>query len=222
MFSWLQRWRTSPLLVRVVPFVIFAALTAGQGLFGEGSKYWIYLAKTVIGLWLIWTIWSVVSEMRWSFSWAAVGVGIGVFGLWIGLDGYYPKMSSSGKAWNPFEHFGAESGWAWLFVAVRILGSSLIVPPLEEVFYRSFLYRYIANADFQTVALGCSAWTPLMATSAVFGLAHFEWLPALLCGLAYQSLVIWKKRLGEAMTAHAVTNFLLGLWVIWKGAWHFW
>jgi hypothetical protein len=24
------------------------------------------------------------------------------------------------------------------------------------------------------------------------------------------------------MTAHAITNFLLGLWVVWKGAWSFW
>jgi hypothetical protein len=28
--------------------------------------------------------------------------------------------------------------------------------------------------------------------------------------------------LGDAMTAHALTNFPLGLWVVWKGAWSFW
>ena len=44
----------------------------------------------------------------------------------------------------------------------------------------------------------------------------------ILCGFAFQGLVCWKKRLGDAMTAHAITNGLLGLWVVWRGAWHFW
>ena len=44
----------------------------------------------------------------------------------------------------------------------------------------------------------------------------------ILCGFAYQGLVIWKRRLGDAITAHAITNFSLGVWVVWKGAWQFW
>ena len=62
-----------------------------------------------------------------------------------------------------------------------------------------------------------------VVTSAIFGLMHPDrWLAGILCGLAYQWLVIRKNRLGDAMTAHALTNLLLGLWVIWKGAWSFW
>ncbi len=220
--SSLQKREASPLRARVAPFVIFAVLTFLQGSFGEGPRYWFYLAKTGIGAWLIWVIRPWVSEMRWQISWEAIGVGVAVFGIWVGLDGLYPKMGSSGKPWNPHDYFGAQSGLAWLIVFVRVAGSSLVVPPLEEVFYRSFLYRYIANPEFEKVALGRFGWAPLLVTSAIFGLAHFEWLPALLCALAYQGLVIRKKRLGDAITAHAVTNFLLGLWVIGKGAWQFW
>jgi hypothetical protein len=41
--------------------------------------------------------------------------------------------------------------------------------------------------------------------------------------MAYQWLVLRKNRLGDAMTAHAITNFLLGVWVVWRGgsAWKF-
>jgi membrane protease YdiL (CAAX protease family) len=56
----------------------------------------------------------------------------------------------------------------------------------------------------------------------MFGFGHHEWLAGILCGFAYQGLVCWKKRLGDAMTAHAITNFLLGVYVVWKGAWNFW
>ena len=63
----------------------------------------------------------------------------------------------------------------------------------------------------------------ILITSIAFGLVHpQQWLAGILCGFAYQGLVCWKKRLGDAMTAHAITNLLLGLWVIWKNAWNFW
>jgi hypothetical protein len=107
-------------------------------------------------------------------------------------------------------------------IVARILGSTLVVPPLEEVFYRSFVYRYIANQNFPSVPLNQFLPWPFLATAAVFGFSHNEWLAGILCGAAYQWLVLRKNRLGDAMTAHAITNFLLGVWVVWRGAWHFW
>jgi CAAX prenyl protease-like protein len=213
---------SSPALARALPFFVFVALTAVQGWPGEGSRYWIYLGKTVIGAWLIWLVWPLVAEMKWELSWEAVVVGIVVFVVWVGIDPFYPKIGIGGEEWNPNARFGEGSALAWTIIAMRILGSSLVVPPLEEVFYRSFLYRYVVKPDFQTVPLGQFAWTPFLATSAVFGFTHREWLAGILCGFAYQGLVCWKKRLGDALTAHAITNLLLGLWVVWKGAWYFW
>jgi CAAX prenyl protease-like protein len=102
------------------------------------------------------------------------------------------------------------------------LGATLVVPLLEEVFFRSFLYRYLAKTDFQSVPMGQFMLVPFLVAAAIFCFEHREWLAGILCGFAYQGLVIWKKRLGDAITAHALTNLLLGLWVIWKGAWHFW
>ena len=78
------------------------------------------------------------------------------------------------------------------------------------------------KVDFLRVPLGMFAWVPFLATSILFGLEHREWLAGILCGFAYQGLVCWKKRLGDAITAHAVTNFLLGAWVIGRGDWQYW
>jgi CAAX prenyl protease-like protein len=225
----------SPPFVRVAPFVIFLALTFCQGQFGEASRYWFYLAKTLVGAWLIWEMRPFVSEMRWAVSWEAVVVGVAVFAAWVGITGEWTTQNSlwakfgftrhldaSLKTWNPNEQFGDGSALAWLMIVMRIAGSTLVVPPLEEVFYRSFLYRYIAKPDFLSVPL--SQFLPLsfLVTAAVFGFSHNEWLAGILCGAAYQWLVIRKHRLGDAMTAHAITNFLLGLWIVWRGAWHFW
>jgi uncharacterized protein len=213
----------SPIHSRVAPFVIFLILTSCQGLFGEAGRYWFYVAKTFVGVWLVWEMRPLVAEMRWAIGWEAVLVGVAVFALWIGLDGRYPRLAQPGGGADPFGQFGARSPLAWLYIAVHVTGMSVIVPPLEEVFYRSFLYRYFVKIDFLAMPLGQFHALSFAATSLVFGLSHPDrWLAGILCGLAYQWLVIRKGRLGDAMTAHAITNFLLGVWIVWKGAWGFW
>jgi hypothetical protein len=224
-----------PAIARVGPFLVFLLLTFAQSWVGEAGRYWLYLAKTLVGAWMVWMIRAVVLEMRWKVSGEAVAVGVGVFLVWVGLDPFVPSQQELwaklglGKApgmgatpWNPFTLFGQGSEWGWFFVYVRLFGSSLVVPPLEEVFYRSFLYRWIARPDFASVPLGEFAWKPFVLTALIFGLAHNEWLAGLLCAAAYQGLVCWKKRLGDAICAHGITNGLLGLWVVWRGAWQFW
>lgn len=212
----------SPIVARVAPFLIFLALTVCQGEFGVASAYWFYFAKTIAGAWLILEMRPVVAEMRWALSWEAVVVGIGIFVIWVGLDPFYRHLGKFGTPWNPNQQFGNDSPLAWLMIVTRILGSAFIVPPLEEVFYRSFLYRYIANQNFLSMPFNRFLPWPFLATAAVFGFSHNEWLAGILCGTAFQWLVIRKNRLGDAMTAHAITNFLLGVWIVWKHAWHFW
>jgi membrane protease YdiL (CAAX protease family) len=229
----------------VLPFLVFLGLTFGQGKLGVTSMYWLYAVKTVVGAVMIWIVWPWVSELRWKVSTEAVLTGVAVFVVWVGLDGLYPDLNAlmrdyacpvleqiglqslcpSGDPappWNPHQAFGQGTLLAWFFIVVRLLGSTLVVPPLEEVFYRSYVYRYIVDLHFEKVPLGAFHWRAFILTSTLFGLAHREWLAGILCGLAYQGLVCRKKRLGDAMVAHAVTNFLLGVWVMVRGAWQFW
>ncbi len=217
-----EKFQSSAAYVRVAPFVIFLGLTFAQGQFGEGSRYWFYLGKTVVGAWLVLEMRPFVSEMRWAISVEAILVGVAVCLMWVGIDDLYPKFGSAGTAWNPHLQFGENSALAWTFIVARVLGSTFVVPPLEEVFYRSFLYRYFVRIPFLEMSLRQFHPTSFIVTSALFGFEHSQWLAGILCGFVYQWLVIRKGRLGDAMTAHAITNFLLGLWVLWKGAWQFW
>jgi CAAX prenyl protease-like protein len=221
--------RSTPFIARVAPYIIFVALTALQGKFGEASKYWFYVAKTLVGIWLVYAMWPVVKEMRWTFSIEAVLVGVGVIAVWIALDPFYPKLdqlfggkSEPTKLWNPHDQFGAGSALAWTVIITRIVGSTLIVPHIEETFFRSFIYRYIVQKDFEQVSLKTFHLGAFLITSILFGLIHREWLAGILCGMAYQWLVLRKGHLGDAMTAHAISNFLLAAWVVYKGAWEFW
>ena len=221
-----------PAIARVAPFLVFLVLTVCQPYVGMEGRYWLYLAKTLVGACMLWVARGVVREMRWKLSGEAVVAGVVVFVLWVGLDQIVPteqelwiKLGLSkgpAPAWNPFVQFGSGSVLGWFFVYARILGTALVVPPLEEVFYRSFLYRWIARPDFASVPLGQFTWKPFLFAALIFGFAHNEWLAGIFCAVIYQGLVCWRKRLGDAITAHAITNFLLGVWVVWRGAWHFW
>ena len=225
----------SPLWPRVVPFLVFILLTFCQNQFGEAGRYWLYVAKSVVGAWLIWEMRPFVAELKLNFTWEAVVVGVGVIVMWVGIDSFYPGLTALGEKlglskppatpplpWNPHLQFGEGSVLAWLVIAARILGSSLVVPVLEEVFYRSFLYRYVAKPDFQSIPLSFFGWTPFLLTAVIFGVSHEQWLAGILCGFAFQGLVIWKGRLGDAIVAHGIANLVLGLWVVSKGAWNFW
>jgi CAAX prenyl protease-like protein len=218
----LNKIRTSPVLSRVVPFATFAALTLLQGRFGDDSQYWIYSLKTAIGAWLIWLVRPYVEEMRWKFSWEAMAVGAAVFAAWVGLDGLYPVFVERPGTFDPNRAYGAGSAPARIYICARILGSSLVVPVLEEVFYRSFLYRFLIQAQFLQIPLGRFNMRAFLVAGVAFGVGHYEWLPGILCAFAYQSLVCRKDRLGDAITAHAITNLLLALWVVFRPAYQFW
>ena len=221
-----------PVFVRAAPFVVFILLTFLESRFDGAPRYWIYLLKTVVGGWMLWQFRRFIPELRLKFSWEAVVAGVGVVVLWIGLGPLFDaigfksswivvKTKSASTPWNPLAFFSS-AVLGWFFVVVRIVGSTIVVPPMEEVFFRSFLYRYIAKPEFLTVPLGQFLWTPFIVTSVLFGFEHREWLAGILCGFAYQGLVCRKKRLGDAIVAHAITNFLLGIWVVHRGAWQFW
>jgi membrane protease YdiL (CAAX protease family) len=243
--SMFSRIKQSPTLIRVLPFAIFLVLTFSQERFGEAGRYWIYFIKSVAGGALIVAIRPYVHEIRLRFSWAALLAGTAVAVVWVGLDSFYPRLHrlypehvcpvierlglvpncvnvSARADWNPNDVFGTGSFLSIFFIVVRIVGSSIVVPPLEEMFYRSFVYRYLAQKDFLALPLNRFLPIPFLTTSMVFGFVHDEWLAGILCGFMYQGLVLWKGRLGDAILAHAITNCLLGVWVVWRGAWHFW
>lgn len=217
-----KQFQASPIYARVAPFAIFFALTLCQTLNKESAPHWFYLIKTLVGAWLVWEMRPFVPEMKWAFSWEAVLVGIAVCVMWVGIDGLYPKLSSQTTPGNPHLRYGP--GLAWTFVAVHLLGSTFVVPPVEEVFYRSFLYRYLVKTNFQEMPLNRFHPLSFVVTCLLFGAEHYQWLAGILCGAAFHWLILRKNRLGDAMTAHAITNFLLGVWIVWKGgdAWRFW
>ena len=230
----------SPDVVRFVPFAAFVLVGVLGAKAFAGSEYWMYAAKTLVAGALLWWFRGKISEMRWVFSVEGVVVGLAIAALWMGLEGRVPSLGrlwdlarewSGGpkapevkppEAWNPVAYFAPNAALGWALVVVRVVGRSLVVPAMEEVFYRSLVYRYLVDARFEGVSLGTFRAGAFAGVSLLFGLMHPDhWLPAVLCGAAYQALVVRKGRLGDAMLAHGVTNLAISVRAIASGRWEF-
>jgi CAAX prenyl protease-like protein len=144
-----------------------------------------------------------------------------VFGLWIELDGWYGPLPFTGhrEAFDPNQIPGA---WRWPFIGVRMLGLVLLVPVVEELFWRSFVMRWVIDQDFHRLPVGTVTLTASAITSVLFALAHPEWLPALLTGLLWAWLLWSTKSLAACLVSHAIANLILGIYVVLTGDWRFW
>src|SRR4051794_20403502 len=97
-----EKLRASPIHARFAPYAIILVLTFVQDLVFDGAgRYWMYVAKMLVGLWCIWQVRDLVTEARWAISWEAIVVGVGICAIWVGLDPYYPKNEILMKAGKP-------------------------------------------------------------------------------------------------------------------------
>ena len=105
---------------------------------------------------------------------------------------------------------------------VTLGGLSLVVPVMEELFWRSFLMRWVQSPVFEAVDPRRVGARAIVLSTFVFVLAHTLWLAAAVAGLAYALLYRQTGKLWVAVIAHAVTNLVLGLWVVRTANWAFW
>jgi hypothetical protein len=213
-----------PWLPYVLPFVLFLLLTEPARFFPALSPYF-YIAKTisVAALLLYWRH-KYVADFSSSLSvrefLVAFFCGILVLVIWIVPEKYLFQIGQS-AAFDPHA-LGASQGAAMLLIGVRLIGSSLVVPVMEELFWRSFLMRYLIDPDFRSVPMGAFTWLSFLGVAVLFGLEHHRVLVGILAGLLYGFLLIRQKKLQGVILAHGVTNLGLGIYIVLTGNWMFW
>lgn len=155
-------------------------------------------------------------ELLGSPGWPYYGI------LWISPEGILWNAPISG-AFNP-EAVGT-SGWFYYFtVIMRFIRLVIVVSLLEEIFWRSFLMRYLIKEDFNTVPFGTYTRLSFFGVAGMFTMVHSQadWPAAFLTGLIYNWIAIKTKSLGACVIAHAVTNLILGFYIMATRQWGFW
>jgi len=216
--------------VRVAPFAVFMLLLQLRGLVPADGSWgfdgrWVYGATVLLvgGLLLVWRreygelARQALPDAREVL--VAALVGLAVFALWITLDAPWMHLSSPTAVFRPVD---AQGRLDWPLIVVRWIGAALLVPVMEELFWRSFLMRWVDQAQFEALPPQAVTTKAVVLSTFVFMLAHTLWLAAIVAGLAYAVLYIRSGKLWLPVIAHAVTNGALGIWVVATGNWQFW
>jgi CAAX prenyl protease-like protein len=149
----------------------------------------------------------------------AIGAGVGVLAVWIVLDvGWY--AFDLGNGFDP-RRYGFDA-IDWPIAFFRLLGLAVVVPLAEELFWRSFLLRWLEKQDFLSVRPAAVGLRALLITSALFALEHNQWLAGFIAGMVYGWIYMYTGRLWVPILAHAVTNGLLGAYILIMRDWRFW
>lgn len=224
----------TPVWAHVLPFVAWLFILQMLG----DPAGWKYALRSALclGMFLWFRPWRWYGPLNLRHVPLAAGVGVGVFLLWVvgesswaarwpALQEFYLRVG----LWPPWEVTERKASLAyapevcgWAFTAVRILGSAFVIGIIEEFFWRGFLYRWLLAKDFLSVDLGRLDVPMFLLVALVFGAEHTEWLAGALAGLAYGWMMIRTRDLWAVALAHALTNLLLGLYVVWAGQWQFW
>jgi len=158
---------------------------------------------------------------------ASVALGALVCGLWIAPDNLFPGWRGFWLFQNSITgHVTTSippSSLTPLMLVLRTTRAALLVPILEELFWRGWLPRWIQSSRFERVPLG--QYTPLAfwATALLFAAEHGPfWEVGLLTGIIYNWWMRRTRSLGDLILAHAVTNLMLSVFVIETRQWAFW
>lgn len=208
----------------MVPFALFMILTELARFFPALSPY-IYIAKTVlVGLLLCFWRHKYAADFASGLSFKEIGTaifcGLLVLFIWIAPEKYLFQVGHSAG----FDPYGlGESQMAAIgLITTRLFGSSVVVPIMEELFWRSFLMRYLIEPKFRSVPMGAFTWLSFIGVAVLFGLEHNRVVVGILAGLFYGLLLVYQKNLKGVIVAHGVTNLGLGIYIMITGNWIFW
>ena len=215
-------------LAYIAPMAAFLLLTWAGGHW-PGFFVASYVIKTFLtGALLIW-FWRTYTRVSWQWSLLAIVLGIVGLVQWVGVEELlggakpiYPKIPGSTDPFQPFEYFTTPAK-AWAFIIIRWAGATLVVPFMEELFWRDYLWRTVAAPnDFKLAKVGEWDLQAFIVVTLFFTSVHPQWITALIWGASIGGLLVWKRSLGACIIMHGVTNFLLGVYTLWTGKWYYW
>ena len=224
----LARMLRSPSLPYVLPFAAYIALLAAMPLLPLAPRSELLVSIIAVGAVLVFFSRNAV-DFAVSRSIASVAVGVAVFVVWIAPELLVPGYRQSILFDNALFAAASEAPFApqaqadALALALRAIRATLLVPIVEELFWRAWLPRWLVRQDFRAVPLGTFTRVTFAATAILFAVEHGQyWDVGLVAGVIYNAWMWRTRSLGDCMLAHAVTNGCLAAYVVTTGQWQYW
>ena len=220
------------LLPYFAPYAAYVGVGALAADLSRPIDYSIRIVVTGLMLWAMWKHFPALTGPRPVVGSVLLGAAAGLLGvvLWIALVLPFQDARSG-------DPFGAPA------FALRLAAATLLVPLIEELLFRRYILGFVvqwqeAHRSGASGALGVTldqrsvrqlapgAWTGAAAvlSSVAFALGHApaHWLAAFAYGLLMAALWIVRRDLVAPITAHAVTNLALYVFVFLSHSWGLW
>lgn len=217
-----------PALPYIAPFATFIAFLMLEKVVPLGTEI-LYPIRVLVVTAVILLCSRGVLDFRVKRLAGTVLLGLAVFVVWVGPDQLWPGYrgfwlftnSIMGRVQSSAP-VSARSNL--LFIVFRLAGCVLLVPVLEELFWRGWLARWLIDAeDFRRVPLGAYTASSFWIGSLMFASEHGPfWEVGLIAGIAYNWWMCRTKSLGDCILLHAVTNGALSAYVLVTGQWQYW
>ena len=216
-----------PWLGYAAPFAVFMLLLAAADVVPLAQPWESIVRVAVIAASIWYFSRHLVARLRVANWVGSVLVGVGVCALWVAPDALVPGWREHWLFQNSLtgrlELSIPEAQLTPLVLVLRIVRAALLVPILEELFWRGWLPRWTQATDFRTVPLGRYTTFAFVTTALLFAAEHGPyWEVGLLAGIAYNWWMWRTKSLGDLVLAHAVTNACLAAYVLVTRQWQYW
>lgn len=216
-----------PSLAFVVPYLVFIALLGVEKFIPLPQGVEMPLRILVLGG-VLWFFSRDVIELHSEHLLASCGLGILVFVIWILPDALFPHYRESivfqnGITGSLHSSLSNQSRLDPFILGVRCLRAVLLVPIIEELFWRAWLMRWLISPRFDDVRLGTYNLQSFALTAILFASEHGPfWDVGLAAGLIYNWWMVHTRSLGDCILAHAVTNACLCGYVLATHKWEYW
>lgn len=247
----LSQWRNDRNLAHIVPLAVILIFGMIGGyiigymdFFRDHSdlpwwrrkpEYWMLGLEVLLGTGSLIFFWKHY-ELRWS-KWIWFGALMGAVGIafwilptqlyeWMGLeedpDGWLKRLGIQ-KRDEGFDGLLFEKGSLayWIAVFVRFWRAVVLVALAEEIFWRSFMMRYILDYDgpndrFWKQPFGKASMLSFWVVTFLFVIAHapVDYLGAFIYGSLTYWVTVKTKSLSAVVVMHGVANLIMGIYAL--------
>jgi exosortase E/protease (VPEID-CTERM system) len=198
---------------------LLAILAAGMVTHAVSAGFdFLYPLRVLGAVAALWAYRLSYDTLDWRFTWRGVSTGVAIFGVWAAVAHF---VTTPAAMPDDLARLPGAARDAWL--GCRTAAAIITVPIAEELAYRGFLMRRIAGAAFESVGLQSVRWPAIIISAVVFGIMHGSlWVPGIVAGIAYGAVAVKTGKIGESVAAHATTNALIAIQVLFLDQWQLW
>ena len=194
-------------VAEILPFLVFmlASLLVSTFTQETGLHYWVKVLFISVVLLLVRKY---LRALPWEFDAISLIAGVAIAVLWVATGGTAPSGDelSVRLAAMPVSLFV-------LWVALRLLGTTILIPIAEELFFRKYLFTFLTNERNLLFVLS------VVLSTIGFAALHDRWVVAAIAGIAFGLLYLRKNNITHAIQSHMLANLLIGMVAVFLGHW---